>query len=83
MDKLNGFDERYANGIGFDDDEFVHRVKLLGLTTNIHDKPFAIHQWHYSENNFFAKSHNVGEALRRNQSLFLNTTKKLITPYVN
>jgi len=83
MNKLNGFDERYANGIGFDDDEFLHRIKLLGLKTEIHDKPFALHQWHYSENNFFAKSKNVGESLRKNQALFNNITKKLTDPYVN
>jgi len=76
MDKLNGFDERYANGIGFDDDEFLFRVKLLNLNIEIHDNPFAIHQWHYNENNFFAKSTNIGEAISRNQNLFFNITKK-------
>jgi glycosyltransferase involved in cell wall biosynthesis len=83
MDRLNGFDERYSNGIGFDDDEFLFRVKMLGLDVQIHDEPFAIHQWHYSENNFFAKSDNVGQALARNQALFNNVTKKLTSPHVN
>jgi len=75
MNKLNGFDERFSNGIGFDDDEFLFRIKLLGLDIEIKDKPFAIHQWHYSENNFFAKEKNISEALRKNQSLFQNITK--------
>ena len=26
--KLNGFDERFANGIGYDDDEFLARIKM-------------------------------------------------------
>jgi GT2 family glycosyltransferase len=83
MDKLNGFDERYSNGIGFDDDEFLHRIKMLGLRIVIHDDPFAIHQWHYSENNFFAKSGNVAEALNKNQTLFNTVTKRLTSPLVN
>jgi hypothetical protein len=83
MDKLNGFDERYSNGIGFDDDEFLYRIKLLGLDVQIHDEPFVIHQWHYSENNFFAKSENVGEAITKNQNLFNNVTKKSKSWYVN
>lgn len=82
MDKLNGFDERYSNGIGFDDDEFLYRIKLLGLDIQIIDEPFAIHQWHYSENNFFAKSQNIGEAIKRNQTLFEIITKKENKYYV-
>lgn len=83
MDALNGFDERYSNGIGFDDDEFLFRVKLMGLDVKIHDKPFGIHQWHYSENNFFANSPNVSDALQKNQNLFNNETKKAKTWRVN
>jgi len=83
MDKLGGFDERFSNGIGFDDDELLHRIKLLGLELKIQDTPFAIHQWHYSENNFFAKSHNIMESIRKNQNLFENITKNLINDHVN
>ena len=80
--KLNGFDERFANGIGFDDDEFLYRIKMF-LNVEIHDEPFALHQWHYSENNFFAKHTNVGQALRKNQTLFNTITKNLTNPKVN
>jgi GT2 family glycosyltransferase len=83
MDELNGFDERYSNGIGFDDDEFLYRIRLMGLNVQIIDEPFALHQWHYSENNFFAKSENVGQALQKNQSLFNNITKQSKTWSVN
>jgi len=82
MDILNGFDERYANGIGFDDDEFLFRIKLNKLNIEIHDNPFALHQWHYSENNFFAKSPNINEAIIKNQTLFNNITKNLKIPHV-
>ena len=83
MDKLNGFDERYSNGIAFDDDEFLFRVKLMGLNVKIIDEPFVIHQWHYSENNFYAKSQNVGLDVKRNDDLFNNVTKKTTNWRVN
>lgn len=83
MNDLNGFDERYSNGIGFDDDEFLFRVKLKGLNVEIHDEPFAVHQWHYSENNFFANVDNIDEAVRKNQMIFENITLKLTNCHVN
>jgi glycosyltransferase involved in cell wall biosynthesis len=44
--KLNGFDERFAQGIAYDDDYFVNRIRLLGLMIEILAEPFVIHQWH-------------------------------------
>jgi GT2 family glycosyltransferase len=80
---LGGFDERYAMGIGFDDDELLWRIKLKGLSVLIQDSPMGIHQWHYSENNFFAKAVNPSDALYKNQVLFNNITKKETTWIVN
>lgn len=45
--RLNGFDERLAMGIGFDDNLFVHQIKTLGLKIKIVDNPFVFHQYHY------------------------------------
>jgi GT2 family glycosyltransferase len=50
---LGGFDERYANGTGYEDDDLVDRVKRLGLKMIIPDVT-VIHQWHpkvYNINN--------------------------------
>jgi glycosyltransferase involved in cell wall biosynthesis len=46
MDILGGYDERYSKGIGFDDYDFTHRVKNLGLNMKCIDKPYVVHQWH-------------------------------------
>ena len=46
MDILGGYDERFAKGIGFDDYDFTHRVKNLGLDIKVIDDPYVIHQWH-------------------------------------
>lgn len=47
IDKLKGFDQIYANGLGYDDDDFVERIKKLGLKMCIVDDPLVVHQWHY------------------------------------
>ncbi|WES95956.1 glycosyltransferase family 2 protein [Chryseobacterium arthrosphaerae] len=46
---LGGFDERFARGIAFDDNEFLHRVKLKGLQIEIIDQPVVLHQNHYQK----------------------------------
>ena len=83
MDELNGFDERYAHGIGFDDDEILFRIRKMGLDVKIIDEPFGVHQWHYSENNFFAKVRNPAEASHHNNNIFQNITKNLESVRVN
>lgn len=49
MDLLNGFDENYADGIGWDDADLYHRISFLGLTIDIIKEPYVIHQFHYNE----------------------------------
>jgi GT2 family glycosyltransferase len=83
MDRLNGFDERFSNGIGFDDDELLFRIKKLGLNIQICDSLFGVHQWHYSENSFFARAGNAAEASHRNSKIFNDITKNLESCYVN
>lgn len=46
--KLNGFDERSAYGIAYEDNIFLHQVRNLGLKVEIVCTPFVFHQWHYS-----------------------------------
>lgn len=43
---LNGFDEGFCDGYCFEDDEFLARVRILGLKVEITDNPFVVHQWH-------------------------------------
>jgi glycosyltransferase involved in cell wall biosynthesis len=46
MKKINGFDERFSNGVGYDDDYLLHQIRCLGLKIEITTDPFVIHQWH-------------------------------------
>lgn len=50
--KLNGFDESFAYGLGYEDDYLVHQVKTLGLKIQIIDDPFVLHQYHYDNKVF-------------------------------
>lgn len=75
LDLLNGFDERYANGIGYDDNEFLRRVlKLLNFEFVYNNSdlsslyPFVIHQYHYHNNGDSIPNKN--ELINKNRDLF-------------
>jgi GT2 family glycosyltransferase len=74
MDELGGFDERYAEGHAFDDDELLFRIKLMGLNLQIINEPMSIHQWHYTNLN---KDEILIKKAYRNQHLYDNITRKL------
>lgn len=44
--ELNGFDERYALGMNYDDDEFIERIRKKGLQIKFVEEPWVIHQYH-------------------------------------
>jgi hypothetical protein len=44
--ELNGFDERYAAGFNYDDDEFIQRIKKKELQIQFVEDPWTIHQYH-------------------------------------
>ena len=46
MTLLNGFDERFSYGAGYDDNYLLHQIKCLGLKIEITTDPIVIHQWH-------------------------------------
>jgi GT2 family glycosyltransferase len=50
LEKLGGFDETYAKGVGFEDDDLVRRIKKAGMNLQIIDDPFVIHQKHKRTN---------------------------------
>jgi glycosyltransferase involved in cell wall biosynthesis len=71
--RLKGFDERFAKGLCFDDDEFLYRIKRSGLKVDIVDDPFVVHQWHYNRPNTDPVS---GEKYLRNKLIFEIRTRK-------
>lgn len=63
LKKLNGFDERFATGFSYDDNEFVQRVRNLNLNIEFVDDPHVIHQPH-------PKFLTLGSAATDNRQLF-------------
>lgn len=63
---LNGYDERFADGVACGDCDLLRRVKNLGLDLRIVDDPFVVHQWHYSGPDCYADT----KRFKRNQDLF-------------
>ncbi len=73
LNKLGGFDEAFAKGIAFDDNEFIYRiVKKLNLNVIICPNPIVLHQNHYDEESAFKKTHFGGhmEKLWRNKNIY-------------
>jgi len=71
--KLNGFDERYAEGSCFDDNEFLHRIGVLGLKIIFENEQVSVHQYHP---NFNYHKPNISAMEHANQNLYRNTTLK-------
>lgn len=74
LDKLGGFDQRYAYGSGYDDNEFVERIKHANIDIIFipPTQPFATHQWHQKTSNF-TNLQNV----EKNRIIFNNHMKEL------
>ena len=71
LDNLGGFDERYAYGISWDDNEILERIKRKGLNINIVDDKKVLHQWHGSVNYNLTNHIELGKI---NRELFHSIT---------
>jgi glycosyltransferase involved in cell wall biosynthesis len=64
MELLDGFDETYAEGLGYEDMEFLRRIREREIEIEIYDSPFVVHQAHtvtdYKSNQIL---HNRNERL--------------------
>jgi len=69
--KLNGFDERFKDGCSYDDDYFLHQIKLLGLKIEITSEPFVFHQWHPRV--YYT---NLAELIEKNRILYEDLIKE-------
>lgn len=69
LQQVGLFDETYANGIGYDDDELLFRIKKY-LNVKIIDDCLVLHQWHYTG------SQRNQKLLLRNRLLYKLYTKR-------
>lgn len=77
---LNGFDEVYANGICYDDNEFLHRINLKGLKVIFEDDFKVVHQYHEK---FYYNKENFMQLEKMNANIFFNFTKRCLSYRVN
>jgi len=79
LEDLGGFDERYATGVAFDDDEFIHRIRLK-LNVTFIDDLVSLHLWHYWNNEKATATNRVNmdnkfwDMWGKNNYLFNNVT---------
>ncbi len=74
--ELGGFDERYALGYGFDDDEFIWRIQTKKMNVKIIDDIIVLHQYHYPyQAGKKFKDKNQENTFDRNQYIFNHITK--------
>jgi GT2 family glycosyltransferase len=72
LDLLKGFDIRYANGIGYDDNEILERIRRSEMKIGIIDDVTVLHQWHYS----MPKNPRFNKLFTRNRLLLKLVTKR-------
>ena len=80
LKELNGFDELYANGICYDDNEILHRIILKELNIIFENDFIALHQYHEK---FYYNKGNSMELENINKNLFNNLTKRCLSYKVN
>lgn len=71
FEKIKGFDERYCDGIGFDDEELVCRIISGGIHIITRDDLMVIHQEHERD---YMDSHR--DLVEVNRNLFLESVSK-------
>lgn len=72
LDDLGGFDERFADGHGFDDTDFAARVVKKGMEVKMIADPFCLHQYHRS---VLEEIPNFRERERQNRRLYEEALK--------
>lgn len=82
---LGGFDPRYALGYGYDDDEFVFRVRQKRMRIKFVDNIKVIHQNHYIEQISVEEQNKKyrNQLALRNKSILNNITKKSLSYRTN
>jgi GT2 family glycosyltransferase len=80
LTELNGFDELYANGICYDDNEFLYRIFLKELNIIFEDDFKCIHQYHEK---FYYNKENYMDLEKINKNIFYNLTQRRLSYKIN
>ena len=78
LNELRGFDERYEFGMDYDDNEFIFRIKKMGLQIVPIDSPFSVHLFHessYVPTIINSVAYTPNDLRRINFNIFVNKTQ--------
>jgi hypothetical protein len=75
-----GFDEQFADGVCFDDDEFFYRVRKENFDVSFVDTPFVAHQWHPKSWLSSLENGSFNNLQKKNEMLFESTKKEYGLP---
>ena len=82
LSELNGFDERYATGMSYDDNEFLRRIYRLKLKVMISDDNIVYHQYHGRgkpfEGNLLNKNMMLYNSTQNEEIITANPNKKIL-----
>ena len=81
LKELNGYDERYCHNYCYGDDDFIMRIKRLGLFIDIPTIPVVLHQWHglsWGKRQGMEKNGELYNSIAKNETGF--KAKHLYTP---
>jgi glycosyltransferase involved in cell wall biosynthesis len=67
LEMLGGFDERYAGGVGYDDDDMAKRIQKIGMRIDIVQNPYVLHQFHMP---FSYMADGMRELHQRNKQIY-------------
>jgi len=70
--RIGGFDERYVDGVGFDDNDFAESVVSSGMEVLAFDDPCVLHQEH--DRSYVHNNYAVG--FNRNEDLYFQKWAK-------
>lgn len=82
LDKLEGFDEEFADGVGFDDDDLLFRIEKEGIHVEIVDSPMVLHQNHYDDKSFENQASKDPTLVHKNRELFLKKRRDSFKPKI-
>lgn len=86
LNKLGGFDSNFSKGIGFDDDEFLFRIKCLGLNIQYVSDPIVIHQYHTNSFGNITEekkliNHKLFEITKQNNSFYIKNNESILNDW--
>lgn len=67
MRRINGYDERFSEGIAYGDDDLLRRIRNSGIEPWIPEGPYVVHQYHQLGDNPYSDH----KAVEKNKSLLM------------